>query len=147
MQCGIQTYFETGILVLYSKLRSPIFKSVKANSSKNRQMTVHVLVPQCAHFVLSYSGAYRNKPSVLKISFNAGSPLGRAYSSPTPIPDSPVAQRICSSLRSSENCHPFLSPSKKKKKKKNYRMRHNSFISRARCFETSYTSRQLHVQS
>ena len=30
-------------------------KSLKINSSKNRQMTIHALVPQCALSILSYS--------------------------------------------------------------------------------------------
>ena len=55
--CCIQSYCEASILVWCPKLRPQAVKWVKINSSKNKQMTIHVLhvlVPQCVLSVLSY---------------------------------------------------------------------------------------------
>ena len=48
------SYFEAGIQVWDLKLRPLKSQSVKNNSFKNRQVTVHVLVPQCGLSVLSH---------------------------------------------------------------------------------------------
>ena len=48
-QCCTQSYFEAGMPVWDPKLRPPdSLKSIKINSSKNRQMTGYALVPRCA---------------------------------------------------------------------------------------------------
>ena len=48
------SYFEAGIPVWDLKLRLLNSQNVKINSFKNRQMTVHILVPRCDLSVLSY---------------------------------------------------------------------------------------------
>ena len=48
------SYFDAGIPVWDLKLRPLNCQSVKINSFKNRQMAVHVLVPQCGFSVVSY---------------------------------------------------------------------------------------------
>ena len=73
-------------------------KSVKNNSSKKRQITVHSLVPQCALSVFSFSECKitKNFPGLCPY------PTGKGFQRP---PDSPAAQRFFSSLRSSKNRH------------------------------------------
>ena len=62
--------------------------SVKINSSKKRQITIHALVPQCALFVLSYSEC---KIAKIFKGFTPEPHRGRLPAIPLP-PDSPAAQ-------------------------------------------------------
>ena len=80
-------------------------KSVKINSSKKRQMTVHALVPQCAEPRKRSFQLLRIQNTKKFPGLRHWTPLGGTYSAtsiptPPPHPDSPPAQRFFSSLRS-----------------------------------------------
>ena len=91
---------------------SQTLKSVKLNSSKKRQMTVHALVPQCAEPRKRSFQLLRIQNTKKFPGLRHWTPLGGGLqchfhtNPPPPHPDSPPAQRFFSSLGLSKNRHP-----------------------------------------